>query len=111
MAVLYGLPGSPGADAIPFPAAIVLSVTFFIAAVIRLGGYFLLRSHQRSHQPLQLTVSIVSLVASGLLLGFVSSRNGGSMLPNHDDYSPTAPTRPSCNSNLEYFPEYWALYM
>ncbi|KAG9231494.1 hypothetical protein BJ875DRAFT_469270 [Amylocarpus encephaloides] len=74
MTVLYRLPGSPGADSIPFPAAIVLSVAFFIAAVIRLGGYFL----PRSHQPLQLTVSIVSLVASGLLLSFVSSGNGTS---------------------------------
>jgi len=71
MAVLYGLPGSPGADSIPFLAAIVLSVAFFIAAVIRLGGYFL----PRSHQPLQLIMSIISLVASGLLLGFVSLRN------------------------------------
>ncbi|KAH8595128.1 hypothetical protein B0O99DRAFT_623263 [Bisporella sp. PMI_857] len=72
MAVQYGLPGSLGADSIPFPAAIVLSVAFFIAAVIRLGGYFL----PRSNQPLQLTVSIISLMASGLLLGFLSSRNG-----------------------------------
>jgi hypothetical protein len=81
MAVLYGLPGSPGADSIPFPAAIVLSVAFFIAAVIRLGGYFLPRLHQPSHQPFQLIVSIISLVASGLLLGFVSSRNSMSNSP------------------------------
>jgi hypothetical protein len=78
MAVLYGLPGSPGADSIPFPAAIVLAVIVFIAAVIRLGGYFL----PRSNQPLQLIVSIISLVASGLLLGFVSSRNGKSNSPH-----------------------------
>ncbi|KAH6667751.1 hypothetical protein B0J14DRAFT_171385 [Halenospora varia] len=71
MAVLYRLPGSPGSHSIPFPAAIVLSAALFIAAVIRLGGYFL----PRSNQPLQLIVSIISLVASGLLLGFVSSRN------------------------------------
>lgn len=71
MAVLYGLPGSPGADSIPFPAAIVVAVIVFLAAVIRLVGYFL----PRSNQPLQLIVSIISLVSSGLLLGFVSSRN------------------------------------
>jgi hypothetical protein len=78
MAVLYGLPGTPGADSIPFPIAIALSVAFFITAIIRLGGYFL----PRSHQPLQLTVSIISLVASGLLLGFVSSGNGTSSSPH-----------------------------
>lgn len=77
MAVQYGLPGSQVADSIPFAAAIVLSVASFIAAVIRLGGYFL----PRSHQPLQLVVSIISLVASTLLLGFVSSRNGMSNSP------------------------------
>ena len=74
MAVLYGLPGSPGADSISFPAAIVVAVIVFLAAVIRLVGYFL----PRSNQPLQLIVSIISLVSSGLLLGFVSSRNGRS---------------------------------
>lgn len=78
MAVLYGLPGSPGADSIPFPAAIVLSVIVFIGAVIRLGGYFL----PRSNQPLQLIVSVFSLAASGLLLGLVSSRNGKSNYPH-----------------------------
>lgn len=78
MAVLYGLPGSPGADSIPFPAAIALSVIVFIAAVIRLGGYFL----PRSNQPLQLIVSIISLMGSGLLLGFVLSKNGRSNSPH-----------------------------
>jgi hypothetical protein len=57
MAVLYGLPGSPDTDSIPFPAAIVLSVIVFIAAVIRLGGYFL----PLSNQPLQLTVCVIYL--------------------------------------------------
>jgi len=68
---LYRLPGSPDADTIPFPATIVLSIIVFIGAVIRLGGYF----RPRSNQPLQLVLSVISLVASGLLLGFVSSRS------------------------------------
>ena len=78
MAVLCGLPSSPSADSIPFPVAIVLSIIVFIAAIIRLSGYFL----PRSNQPLQLIVSIVSLLASGLLLGFVSSKNGKSNSPH-----------------------------
>lgn len=77
MEVLYGLPSLLSVDSIPFLIAIVLFVIVLIAAVIRLGGYFL----PRSNQPLQLIISIISLVASSLLLSFVSLKNGKSNSP------------------------------
>jgi prolipoprotein diacylglyceryltransferase len=84
MGVLYGLPGSPGADSIPFPVAIVLSVSSFIAGMIRLGyvittltrvhGHFKLSSDQLW----ELVGSGISVIAALLLLGFVSSKSGTS---------------------------------